>query len=504
MLRSKTIREGSVGLLIIVGVLLFAGLAIWLRHIKFSQEHYQIIVRFPNVNGIEDGAPVRYRGVDVGRVSGITPNSNGIDVTLEISDPQLRIPKNSQIQANRLGLIGEATIDIIPLEEVSEKAQNVNPMDANCDATLIVCSNNQTQPIPGEMGTSFEQLIPGIIRLSEIYSDPKFFQNVNVAAENAGLAAGEIAKLSRELTLLSSTVRGEVSGLSSATKAVTQTAHETSKQITKTSAQFTKTASQLGDLAATVNLLVQDNQDNVVQTLDSITNTSDQLRTLLISFNPTLDRLNSALDGANTKQLIQNLETLTANATEASANLRDLSKNLNDPVNWVMLQKTLDSARVTFENTQKITSDLDELTGNPEFRTNLLNLVNGLSKLVSSTQQLEQQIQTAKTLNPVVEDLQQQVATVQILESVTQQLQQEIKTPQNSDPLQHQQTAQALKSVTQELEKQVKSVQEIEAVIQQLKTETKTDSQVKLIENVPVPKIKENPSSLSLEKPSKP
>jgi len=48
-----------------------------------------------------------------------------------------------------------------------------------------------------------------------------------------------------------------------------------------------------------------------------------------------------------------------------SANLRDISNALNSPTNLLVLQQTLDSARVTFQNAQKITSDLDELTGDP-------------------------------------------------------------------------------------------------------------------------------------------
>jgi phospholipid/cholesterol/gamma-HCH transport system substrate-binding protein len=56
---------------------------------------------------------------------------------------------------------------------------------------------------------------------------------------------------------------------------------------------------------------------------------------------------------------------------------------------------------VTFQNAQKITSDLDELTGDPAFRDNLRELVNGLSGLVSSTQQLQQQIQVAESLDSV-------------------------------------------------------------------------------------------------------
>lgn len=112
-----------------------------------------------------------------------------------------------------------------------------------------------------------------------------------------------------------------------------------------------------------------------------------------------LGGLSPAVNRFTQGELLQNLEALSANAAQASANLRDVTKGLNDPNNVLVLQKTLDSARVTFENTQKITSDLDELTGDPKFRENLRQLVNGLSGLVSSTQQMQQDVKVANTLD---------------------------------------------------------------------------------------------------------
>ncbi|NJL88294.1 MAG: hypothetical protein HC886_23790 [Leptolyngbyaceae cyanobacterium SM1_1_3] len=43
-------------------------------------------------------------------------------------------------------------------------------------------------------------------------------------------------------------------------------------------------------------------------------------------------------------------------------------------------------------------ADVDELTGDPAFRLNIRNLVNGLSGLVSSTQTLQEQAQLAQVL----------------------------------------------------------------------------------------------------------
>ena len=103
------------------------------------------------------------------------------------------------------------------------------------------------------------------------------------------------------------------------------------------------------------------------------------------SLSPILSRVENG-------KLLDNLETLADNGAKASANLKNLSTTLNNPVTLLGLAQTLDSARVTFQNTQKITTELDQVTGDPKFRQNLLRLINGLSKLVSSSQTLDQQL----------------------------------------------------------------------------------------------------------------
>jgi phospholipid/cholesterol/gamma-HCH transport system substrate-binding protein len=137
--------------------------------------------------------------------------------------------------------------------------------------------------------------------------------------------------------------------------------------------------------------LVSSNRSSLVSTLDNINQTSAQLQSVVGKLAPAIEEGN----------LVENLQTLSANAAEASGNLRNLTDAVGSSENVVLLQQTLDSARSTFQNAQKITADLDELTGDPAFRENLKNLVNNLSGLVSSTQQLQQQTQLAQELAPM-------------------------------------------------------------------------------------------------------
>ena len=92
-MRSRTIREGSVGLLILLGLALFGGIAVWLRGIEFGKRSYNMMVTFDNANGMIVGATVRYRGFKVGKITSVEPQVNGVDVVIEIADSRVAHPQ---------------------------------------------------------------------------------------------------------------------------------------------------------------------------------------------------------------------------------------------------------------------------------------------------------------------------------------------------------------------------------------------------------------------------
>jgi phospholipid/cholesterol/gamma-HCH transport system substrate-binding protein len=374
-MRSRTFREGSVGLFILVGLFVFGGVILWLRGLNPGSKSFKVTIEFANVAGLQEGAPVRYRGVNVGRITSVQPGPNGVEVGIEISPPDLIIPKNAAVEANQAGLIGEAYIEITPRQPLAPQAISAKPLDSNCNDALIVCHKSRLQ---GEIGISPDALIRYSIRFAELYSDPKFFNKVETVLGNTAEATKEVTQLTREFTSLTRMVKQDLSTFSATAKAAAQA------------------ADKIGLTADQVNSLLAANRGSLVSTLENLNQTSAQLRVSVGRLSPMLDRVEQG-------ELIRNLETLSANAAQASANLRDVSVALNNPTNLVVLQETLDSARATFQNAQKITADLDELTGDPAFRNNLRNLVNGLSGLVSSTQQLQQQAQLAQILPPVAE-----------------------------------------------------------------------------------------------------
>jgi len=379
-MRSRTIREGSVGLLILFGLFLFGGIFIWLRGARFGQESYTITVNFDNANRMIAGSPVRYRGVNVGEVVSINPNANGVAIKVRINRVDLRIPRNNLlVEANQSGLIGETSIDIYPRVQLATQGSNTNPISEECNPQIVVCENDE---IKGEVGASIDVLIRNTAQAADLISDPELFNNIKKLVKSTQNAADGIAQVSDKLSDISVTVGQQLEVLTKTTE--------------KTGEQLTLTAAQTEELIANVNQVVVTNQDTVEKTLTEISQTSEELNQLVQTLSPTLETINRDLQQADTQELINNLETLSANALETSENLKEASATLTASENLVLLQQTLDSARATFANTQKITSDLDQLTGNPEFRKNLEDLVEGLSELLSSTQELEQQLMIAK------------------------------------------------------------------------------------------------------------
>jgi len=433
-MRSRTIREGSVGLLILAGIGVFGGLVLWLLGFNPRNRTYQFTVTFPEIIGMESGAAVRYRGSQVGKIREVKPGTNGIDVLIEIERADLLIPQDVRIEANQAGLISQTSVDITPKKVLTEDALSLNPLSSQCPSEQIICHEDR---LNGEVGVSLMELLRQTTRVAQTYSTPEFFDNVNSLTKNASIAVGGVTKLTNELSLLSSSVRGELGGFSQTADSLTTTANRTLTQANQTLTQvgsaaerFSETAdtigntteltgSQLNQLMASANELLVTNRANVVGGLDNLRQTSEQLSELLGDLSTTVTKVNTTIDQAKFVQLIDNFETLSANAAAASENFKDISTSLNSQQNIVLLQQTLESARATFANAQKITADLDDLTGDPDFRNNLKELVNGLGSLVSTTQQLQQQVEVAQSLEPVSDAI--NTATVTPLPNQTHQ-----------------------------------------------------------------------------------
>ena len=390
---SPSMRQSIIGLMLLVS-LGFLGLVIlWLRNFSFGSRSYEATIVFPNAGGMTPGTRVAYRGVKIGQVTTVEPKPEGVDIGVILTANRL-IPSNSRIEATQAGLVGETSIDITPLQSLPTQ-EIPSPLDPNCDPSLIICNGAILQ---GQGKLDVNTLIRSLVRIANIIGDPATTTAFRSVLQGATSSLGDISDL-----LEQAKETGGFDNLNSTLDSLEEAADEVTillQEIRETDGIETVnvTLTSIAKAADEIRVFLEDNDANLARTLESIGQTSDKLGATAESLTPILQKVNQG-------EIIDNVETLTANAAELTANLRDFSTNLDDPNNILLIEKTLNSARSTFENLQKITSDVDELTGNPQFREDMEKLIRGLSNLTSSTQLLQQQVEYDRVMKSIASEI---------------------------------------------------------------------------------------------------
>jgi len=119
MIFGKTRLELKVGIFAFIGLIILTVFVLSIGGFKTWTSGYHVNFVFSFVNGVKIGAPVRFAGVDVGAVKCITldkPTPEG-KVKVEVRGwvkNTVKIPVDSTIWVNTLGLLGEKYIEIIP------------------------------------------------------------------------------------------------------------------------------------------------------------------------------------------------------------------------------------------------------------------------------------------------------------------------------------------------------------------------------------------------------
>lgn len=119
MIFGQTKLELKVGIFVFVGLLALTYLVLSIGDFKTLASGYEINFIFNFANGVKIGAPVRFAGVDVGEVKEISfilsPDDAKTKVRIAGSISQaIKIPADSEVWVNTLGLLGEKYIEIMP------------------------------------------------------------------------------------------------------------------------------------------------------------------------------------------------------------------------------------------------------------------------------------------------------------------------------------------------------------------------------------------------------
>lgn len=116
---AKSRIELGVGIFIVIGLIILVSFVFFISDFQFIKPGYQFDVVFGFANGLREGAPSRFAGVDIGEVKALRvfydPEALKTKARVRVwVKEDSRIPSDSQVWINTLGLLGEKYLEIIP------------------------------------------------------------------------------------------------------------------------------------------------------------------------------------------------------------------------------------------------------------------------------------------------------------------------------------------------------------------------------------------------------
>jgi len=119
MIFGQTKLELKVGIFVFIGLTILVTFVLLIGDFRTWNTGHDINFTFGFVNGVKVGVPVRFAGVDIGKVKGIEflCNPENRETRVKIVgyvNKSVKIPGDSTVWVNTLGLLGEKYIEIIP------------------------------------------------------------------------------------------------------------------------------------------------------------------------------------------------------------------------------------------------------------------------------------------------------------------------------------------------------------------------------------------------------
>jgi phospholipid/cholesterol/gamma-HCH transport system substrate-binding protein len=162
-----------VGLFVILSLLILLFGVYFLKEATPGQKSDTYYARFPQVSTLQDGDPIKVNGVKMGKVDGIELKDNRVRVTLKL-DKGVKLPKDSEIRIQNIGLMGERQIGIL-LGKSAESWPTGSELDGQLDAGIA-----EAMGIAGEVFVESETLVRSLHNIMDsTVGKPEFVATFN-------------------------------------------------------------------------------------------------------------------------------------------------------------------------------------------------------------------------------------------------------------------------------------------------------------------------------------
>jgi phospholipid/cholesterol/gamma-HCH transport system substrate-binding protein len=162
-----------VGLFVILSLLILLFGVYFLKETVPGRKSDTYHVLFPQVSTLQDGDPVKVNGVKMGKVQGIELQGNRVRVNLKL-DRGIKLPKDSDVRIQNIGLMGERQIGII-MGSSNEYWPTGSELEGNLDAGIA-----EAMGVAGEVFVESETLVRSLRNIMDsTVGKPEFVASFN-------------------------------------------------------------------------------------------------------------------------------------------------------------------------------------------------------------------------------------------------------------------------------------------------------------------------------------
>lgn len=294
------IAVGAFTLLVIAMAVTFV---LWYRDVNDSRDYERYEIYFAgSVSGLTVGGPVRYLGVDVGRVQRIALSKERPDTVMVVADVDRNAPISGATRAS-LGLQGITGLLYINLKQAE-------------DVRADPLRKGERYPVIESQSSNIDALLASL---------------PDLAARASNLLARANALFSDENM---TAVRRTLNNLHAATEGLP----DTTRRIDELLTQFNATAAEIKATAANVNGAVTDTRPELSKMVASMNQAS-------ADFARATQRLDTLVAGTEaqvghfTDQGLFEMERLLRDARAAANEFRELSRSLKETPSQLMFER---------------------------------------------------------------------------------------------------------------------------------------------------------------------
>ena len=192
----KITREIKTAILVIASILLFIWGYSFLKGRDLLSNYTTYFVKYENVDGLVNSAPVTINGLIVGKVTAIKLNEDWTSIVELQINGDYKVTKNSIAELYSPGPIGGKQVAIIPNKETKEVAASGEYLASSSKLGLTEEISKEIKPIKDKLNSVLENANTMLISINQVL-DAKTKENLKSSLENLNATLAQFKEVSQ-------------------------------------------------------------------------------------------------------------------------------------------------------------------------------------------------------------------------------------------------------------------------------------------------------------------